>query len=44
MIPGAKSLKFHEISMLLVIFGVPGPESGKTNELLKIPDSSLPHP
>ena len=32
--------KKHEISMFLVIFGVPGPESCQTNEFLKIPDSS----
>ena len=32
--------KKHEISMFLVIFGVPGPESGQTNEFLKIPDSN----
>ena len=37
MIPGAKK---HEISMFLMIFGVPGPESGQTNEFLKIPDSN----
>ena len=34
----SRSNKF-EILMFLVIWGVPGPESGQTNEFLKIPRS-----